>query len=294
MPDYGMAAYTPFMPSQGTAISTASSGPSLPAPDLGSPDMGNFQRLQSVLGNPGLIRDDPAYQFLRDTGTTALNRQWAGNKMLQSGNAGHAFQDFGEGLAANYAFDKYIPRLMQAADLDLKNWGVQANARTNLYGASRTSSSSSNSANVGSNPGNAGDMAYKDLLARYGSGSGNNTDWSWLQPPGTPGGAGIWGDSGTYIPNYGGYRTPVSNTPSGSTVVPPWWNNTPSPGASAPSTYGGYDPFWRLDSPSTMPPAQTDSGNTGWMDSGGSGWNTDPYVWAGDAGMGSWGDYGDY
>jgi hypothetical protein len=131
---------TPPMPARSQQFNF--SGPSLPAPQ--------FQRLQQLLANPSLITNDPAYKFLVEQGTQAMNRTAGAQKMALSGKAMLDMTRFGQGSAMQY-LNQIIQQLIASGHLDVSR-----------YGASRFGTGTGSS--VGPDPGTQGEYAARDLI----------------------------------------------------------------------------------------------------------------------------------
>lgn len=181
---------TPPSPSSGGGYHYSQNGPTLPAPDLGKPDTQMYGRLQSVLGNPSQIAQDPAYKFLFDQGMQAFNRTQAGRKMTLSGNAALGAQNYGQGLAANY-FNQIMPQLLSGSKQELERYQVPGQLAVQRYGASHGGTSFGNQFQTGANQGTQGDYGARDLLNRMAQGGG-----------GSYGGGGAGTPGGTRLPPY--------------------------------------------------------------------------------------------
>lgn len=95
----------------------------------------------------------PGYQFQRDQGNEAVQRNLAARGLLQSGAAGKALQQYGQNLASNYA-DKYVNGLQSLAGLGQTSAGqtaaAGANAAANAGNAVMNGAAASASGQVGS------------------------------------------------------------------------------------------------------------------------------------------------
>ncbi len=178
-------------PSSSGSSNFSQNGPTLPAPDLGTPQNTMYNRMSSVLGNPSQIAQDPAYKFLFDQGMQGLNRTMAAKKMAMSGNAGLGAINFGQGLASNY-FNQMMPQLLAGSAQELQRYQVPGQLEVQKYGASHGGASMGNQSQQGANPGTQADYGARDLLARIAQGGG----------------------SGGMAPSYGGNGAGYSNTRS--------------------------------------------------------------------------------
>ena len=75
-----------------------------------------------------ILQNLPGYQFQMSQGTQAVDRNLAAQGLLQSGAAGKALTQYGQGLAQNYA-QQYTGGLQSLAGL-----GIQSNAQTGYAG----------------------------------------------------------------------------------------------------------------------------------------------------------------
>jgi len=75
-----------------------------------------------------ILQNLPGYQFQMNQGTQAVDRNLAAQGLLQSGAAGKALTQYGQGLAQNYA-QQYVGGLQSLA-----GEGIQSNAQTGYAG----------------------------------------------------------------------------------------------------------------------------------------------------------------
>jgi hypothetical protein len=101
---------------------------------IGGKAPGNWQK--TLQGLPG-------YQFQLQQGSKSVDQNLAARGLLQSGAAGKALTQYGQGLASNYA-DKYTSGLAGIAGL-----GESAGAQTGAFGANAANGSANNQINAG-------------------------------------------------------------------------------------------------------------------------------------------------
>lgn len=111
----------------------APTSPSRPAPNLGAPGTDLYNRYKGLLMDPSSMGNDPAYQFLFNSGMQALNRTAAANRMRFSGKSLNDATKFGQGMAYDY-MNRMLPQYKTGADEELQRWIAPSELSLRQYG----------------------------------------------------------------------------------------------------------------------------------------------------------------
>lgn len=166
--------------------SSSYSQPSYQRIALGQPERTLYDRYSQLLRNPEGMSQDPAYQFLFNQGSQALNRSLASKGLMQSGKSLTDNTQFGQGLAFDY-MTKMLPQYQAGAREELARFMGPAGL---LPGYANTNNQTSNM--EGQNRASEALMPYYQRMLEQSMGGGGS-----VQPGG---GASFGGVSGSYNP----------------------------------------------------------------------------------------------
>ncbi len=138
----------------------------------------------SAMSQEQTIRNTPGYQFNFDQGTQALQRNLAAKGLLNSGAAGKALVQYGQGYADNYQ-QQYVNGLQSLAGLGQSSVGATGSLGANaanqigsnqIYGGNAAAAGYANTANAingGLNNITSAYARYNTPSSYYGSASGS-------------------------------------------------------------------------------------------------------------------------